>query len=221
MNQVLKIVWMGLALSAGPLLAQTTTSSKPSIEIISAPAPLQILHDHDTAQITAMRHVHYPTGWHIHSPGITVAESEMKTDYQMEFRHREGSSVYTVWATTVTVVFEYTRMDVYVSSQYGEGSCEYSQILAHEMQHVAINEKALDQYKTMITNALRSSTRIPSRAHPLIVRSQEEGRSIVSQRVLAIVNPYFQRFHQSTEMANAKIDTISNYRRIQAKCHGW
>jgi len=220
MNWTAKILGMWLALGVFPLFAGTA-GSRPVLEIISAPAPLQIFHDHSTAQITAMRHTHYPSGMHLHSPGITVAESEMKTDYQMEYRRREGTSLYLLWATSVTVVFEYTKMDVYVSSQYGEGSCEYNQILAHEKQHVAINEKTLDQYKAMLASALKSSTRIPSQAHPLTVRSVSEGKALVSQRVAGIVNPYFKRFRQSVQAANSKIDTLSNYRRIQERCHGW
>src|ERR1700722_2830379 len=56
--------------------------SRPVIQVISAAAPLRIFHDHSTAQITAMRHIHFPVAG-MHSPGITVAESEMKEDYQL------------------------------------------------------------------------------------------------------------------------------------------
>jgi hypothetical protein len=194
--------------------------SRPVIQVISAAAPLRIFHDHSTAQITAMRHIHFPVAG-MHSPGITVAESEMKTDYQLEFSHRPGTPVYRLWATSVTVVFDYIQMDIFVSSQYGEGSCEYNQILTHEKQHVSIDERELEKYKNRMTAALKRSRLIPSRSHPLVARSAAEGKAMLSRRILGIVNPYFKKYHQAVRSENAKIDTMANYRRVQARCNGW
>jgi hypothetical protein len=157
----------------------------------------------------------------MHSPGITVAESELKTDYQMEFRQKPGSSVYQLWTTSVTVVFDYIRMDVYISSQYGEGSCEYNQILTHEKQHVAIDERVLEQYKNQMAAALRHTRLIPTASHPLLVSSPEQGKVILSKRISGLVRPYFNRYHAAVKAQNAKIDTWANYRKVQARCNGW
>jgi hypothetical protein len=157
----------------------------------------------------------------MHSPGITVAESEVKTDYQFEFSHRPGTPVYRLWATSVTVVFDYIQMDVFVSSQYGEGSCEYNQILTHEKQHVSIDERELEKYKNRMEAALKHSRLIPSRSHPLVARSAAQGKALLAKRILGIVNPYFKQYHQAVKTENAKIDTMANYRRVQARCNGW
>ncbi|HVM33013.1 MAG TPA: hypothetical protein VMU88_07750 [bacterium] len=204
--------------AAAPLLAQEP--ARPDIQVISAAAPLQIYHDHSTAQITAMRHIRFPSP-HMHSPGITVAESELKTSYELKFRPRPHSTQYEFWATSVTVVFDYVRMDVYISSQYGEGSCEYNQILAHEKQHVAIDEQTLEKYKNRMAYALKHSRLIPTAFRPLVARSPEEGKAILTKRVLGIVNPYFKQYHHEVRVRNAWIDSPANYHRVQARCNGW
>ncbi len=213
---------VGLAalILAFPPVMGAADVSRPVIHIISAATPLQILHDHSTEQITAMRHSRFP-GAHMHSPGITVAESEMKADCQLSFSHRDGTLVYKVWATSVTLLFDYSRMDVFISSQYGEGSCPYQQILIHEKQHVAIDERELEKYKKLMAAALRHSRLIPSRSHPLAARSVEEGRALVSRRILGIVHPYFAAYGRAVKAENAKIDTLANYRRVQARCNDW
>ncbi len=215
--------WMaGLAalFLAFPPVMGAADVSRPLIQVISAATPLQIFHDHSTDQITAMRHARFPAA-HMHSPGITVAESELKTDYQLEFSRPNGSSVYRLWATSVTVVFDYTRMDVYISSQYGEGSCPYQQVLAHEKQHVAIDERELEKYKNLIDYALKHSRQIPSRSRPMTARSPEEGKALLSRRIKGIVDPYFKKYHFAVKAQNAAIDTLANYRRVQARCNDW
>ena len=194
--------------------------SRPLIQVISAATPLQIFHDHNTGQITAMRRARLSAA-HMHSPGITIAESELKADCESAFSHKDGTPVFKVWATTVTLLFDYNRMDIYISSQYGEGSCEYGQILAHEKQHVAIDEREMERYKKLMETALRHSRQIPSFSHPIIVRSAEVGRALVSKRILAIVHPYFKAYGRAVKAENAKIDTLANYRRVQARCNGW
>ncbi len=212
---------LGFAAAAGaPAAMGAENVSKPDIQIISAAAPLQIYHNLSTEQITSMRHSRFPSA-RMHSPGITMAESELKTDYQLEFRQKPGSSVYQMWTTSVTVVFDYTRMDVYISSQYGEGSCEYNQILAHEKQHVAIDERVLEQYKNKMAYALRHTRLIPTLSHPLLVSSPEQGKVILSKRLSGLVRPYFNRYHAAVKAQNAKIDTFANYRKVQARCNGW
>lgn len=195
-------------------------TSRPVIQVLSAPPPLRFDHDHSTAEITALRRVRAPNVGQ-HCAGLTDAESELRTDYQMGSSRRSDSRVYRIWVDSVSVVFDYTRMDVYLSNQYGVGSCEYNVILAHEKRHVAIDERELLKYKDLMARALRHSRSIPGRAHSLRVRSLEAGKAILTRRIRAIVMPYLAKYKRALAIENGKIDTPANYRRTQALCNGW
>jgi hypothetical protein len=177
-------------------------------------------HNMTTAQIEQMRHLQFHNKL-LHNPGVTMAEQELKIDYQIageEHSRRDG--VY-AWAESIDVQFSYSRMDVYVSSQYPESSCAYKVILDHENQHVAINRKALAKYKVLIEKALKTSRSIPTKAHPLSAVSIQNARNIISSRINAVVNPIVKQFKKEVTRENGKIDTAQNYRRTQAKCKDW
>jgi hypothetical protein len=189
------------------------------IQVTNTPIQPRYFHNYSTSQIESMRHTRFHNNM-MHNPGITVAEHELKTDYQLGGIQRGGGQ-YHVWAESVHVDFSYNQMDVYVSSQYPEGSCPYQVILWHENQHVSINTRALAQYKNLIESALKRSRNIPTKAHPIMARSMNEGGKIIAARINQIVTPLYSKFKMVVLRENAKIDTIANYRRTQAKCKQW
>jgi hypothetical protein len=157
----------------------------------------------------------------MHNPGLTLAEHELKTDYQMGGLQRGGRAEYCVWVESLALDFSFRRMDVYLSSQYPEGSCQYDVILGHENQHVAINNRTLRKYYSLMRQALWKTRSIPTKANPLPVSSLNQGKAIIAARINGIVNPIYARFKKAVLAENAKIDTVANYRRTQAKCSSW
>jgi hypothetical protein len=200
---------------------QSQNNPLPSIvHFSSSIIPARYIHDHNTAQIGALRHQH--SHFHgMHTPGLTMAEEEMKSDFQMETLHYPGSRVYQVWAKAINVDFSYTKMDVYISSQYGEGTCPYKVIRDHENQHVAINARTLQKYADQMQQALMSCKTFPTKNHPWKVSSVSKARSALKQKILGIVNPLYHRYAQEVIRANAQIDTPENYKRTQALCQDW
>jgi hypothetical protein len=190
------------------------------IRLESAPIQARYFRNLSTAQIEAMRH-HDAAKTGMHNPGITVAEHELKTDCQVAGIQRNGRGAICVWAETVNVTFDYRQMDVYISNQYAEGTCPYRAILAHENQHVAINLRVLKKYKILMERALKMDRTIPTKGNPLSVRSVEDGKKIISQRIERIVNPLYARFKREITLENGKIDTMASYRRVNAKCKDW
>ncbi len=182
--------------------------------------PPRYFHNVSTAQIESMRSAQFHRSM-MHNPGLTLAEHELKTDYQMGGLQRGHLAEYCVWVESLGLDFSYHRMDVYISNQYAEGSCQYNVILGHENQHVAINKRTLQKYYSMMRKALWKARSIPTKANPLSVGSLNQGKAIIAARINGIVNPIYARFKKAVMVENAKIDTMANYRRTQAKCKNW
>ncbi len=183
-------------------------------------APAQYIHDHNTAQIGALRRQRFH-GHSQHTPGLTIADEELKSNYEMETLRRSGSAIYEVWAKAIHVSFSYTRMDVYISNQYGEGSCPYRVIRDHENQHVAINTATLQKYADAMNQALLAYGGFPTQDHPWKVRSPKKAQAQLKGLVLKIINPIYKQYTDAVIRANARIDTPENYRRTQALCQDW
>ena len=188
------------------------------IQITSAPVQTRYFHDLNTARIGAMRHQKLQSR-SLHVPGITLAEHELKTDYEIGGL-RQGRHI-RVWAESVRADFSFRKMEVYVSSQYPEGSCQYKVILTHENQHVAINLDTLKKYREIMARALMKTRSIPTKAHPLTVKSLDQGKKIIAARINRLIQPIYTRFKRAVLRENETIDTIANYRRTQALCSNW
>jgi hypothetical protein len=112
-------------------------------------------------------------------------------------------------------------MDVYVSSKYPPGSCQYRAILAHENTHVAINERVYRKYRALLIQALKRDRNLPTSSHPLRVATEQEGEAILDRHLKGILTPMEESFRREDRRENAKIDTPASYARTQAKCGDW
>jgi hypothetical protein len=188
--------------------------------VVTTPVQVRYFHDKTTAEIEQMRNLKFHNKLE-HNPGVTLAEHALKMDYQIGGLEHPNGDGFCVWVESVQVDFSYDKLDVYVSSQYPVGSCPYQVITNHENQHVAIDQRVLAKYRTLIEKALKRSRSIPTKAHPLSVVSMDNGKAIINKRLDAIVNKITAAYQKETIRQNAKIDTPANYRRTQALCNNW
>jgi hypothetical protein len=195
--------------------------NRASLAVFSSPPLAPVLHHNlNTSQIEALRPGRAPSGG-LHNPGLTIAEQTMKTDYRIGGSKNSRSKHYCVWAESVKVEFHYTKMDVYVSNQYAKETCAYKVILDHENQHVAINQRVLAKYLAFMKAALKRDRTIPTKANPLAASTLESGRAAIAARVERVLQPLDRQYMKEVRAENAKIDTLANYKKTQAKCKEW
>lgn len=106
---------------------------------------------------------------------------------------------------------------VYVASDYGEDSCPYGQILAHEYQHVAITEAAMRAAGPRLTARLHKIADVPafSTGDPAAAEAAIDGALARS------IQGFMADLSQQAHRANQQIDTPANYRKVAAKCRTW
>ena len=178
-------------------------------------------HEYDTARIQAMSGIRAPSRA-AQEPGLTLFEYELSSQYEMGEKAKDPRGPFRIWAKSIQVNFSMTRMEVFVSSQYPVGSCQYAAILAHENTHVAINERVFKKYKAILEGQLRRVERsLPSLARPLRAGSEAQGEAALDQKLKPLFQSLEARFAAEVKRENAKIDTPASYARTQAKCKGW
>jgi hypothetical protein len=195
-------------------------NSQSIIHVVTNPIQVRYFHDHSTEQIEEMRNIKFHNRL-VHSPGVTLAEHEFKMDYQIGGLEHPNQDGFCVWVDSINVSFSYAQMDVYISSQYPEGTCPYQVILNHENQHVAIDQRVLARYRAIVERVLKRSRSIPTKTHPMSVVSMNNGKAIIDARLNNLVNPILEAYKKEITRENGKIDTPANYRRTQALCNNW
>ena len=160
-------------------------------------------------------------GENYHVYGLTDGNYKMDAEFHVNDSKAWFKSEYTVWVENVQVEFSFTKVNVYVTSAYPEGSCEYQVTLDHENEHVAIHRRIYTQYQKILQDAVAASKDIPLASHPVTAVSLEEGKDRVGKMVSAVVDPVFDRFRDELEAEQAKIDTPENYRGLNQRCQHW
>jgi len=172
--------------------------------------------DLDTPHIQAL------SGWrnagYWQNPGLTRGGHELKTDFRMSGSQGPGGTC--AWVEDLTITFDYDELEVYVSSDYADGTCEERQILAHEMDHVAVHRRAYQKHQAALKKRLLSLG-LPSPSHPKRYRNMAEAQRLVSAALKRVTESEYAAFKREITVENARLDTPQNYRAVQRRCSHW
>jgi hypothetical protein len=184
--------------------------------------PPQPVYSHDLTipQIEALR----PDGQVLennHIPGITIADFDVGSSYRFNDSHSWFQSQYSIWLENLTVHFSYKALNVYVTSSYPEGTCQYQEILDHENHHVSVHQQIYLKYQLVLRQALEQSRALPTFKHPIVVSSVEEGQKQLESIISGVLNPVFKQFQDELTEAQGELDTPANYAILQSECANW
>ena len=122
---------------------------------------------------------------------------------------------------TVDLTPEFGKIEVFVPSDYPEESCEYQQILQHELQHDETHRDVLAQAADDMRRALAKADYLPARGTPLAVADRPEAERRIEAMVDKITKPVFSGFQKTLKERQAVIDLPENYRWVTRRCSNW
>ena len=160
-------------------------------------------------------------GEHYHVYGLTQAGYSTKSLYEVDWSKKWFKPEYTMWVENLRIEFTYNTLNVFVTSTYPEGSCEYQATLDHENQHVAIHRQVYEQYQKIIEEKVGQSQEIPLSTHPITASSVEEGKAQIGQVISAVLDPPFEQFKEALQAEQGKLDTPESYDELRGRCRNW
>ena len=110
------------------------------------------------------------------------------------------------------------KTNVYIDRKYRKSSCAYKTILAHEMEHVRINEQIVQDYMPKIRRELKERA---AGIEPFYTKNPKKARRSIANRLLFELDPLLEEFNEARLRANDVIDTPEAYAATQAKCRDW
>jgi hypothetical protein len=176
-------------------------------------------HALSTSQIEALSQSGGGERYHIY--GLCQGNYKMDALYKVSGSKKWFKNEYSMWVENLRVEFGYTTINVYITSNYPEGSCEYQQTLDHENQHVETHRQVYAQYQEILRKSLADTRDIPLSSNPIIASSWEEGKDRVGKMISAVTDPVFDRFKAELETEQDQIDTPENYTALRNSCQNW
>lgn len=156
-----------------------------------------------------------------HVPGLTIADFNAGSSFRFNYSHSWFQSQIPLWLESLTVHFSYQSLNVYVTSSYTEGTCQYQEILDHENHHVDIHRQVYLKYQLILRQTLEHSQALPTFAHPIMVSSSEEGQKQLEGIISGILDPVFKQFQDELTEDQGQLDRPENYAALQASCVSW
>ena len=149
--------------------------------------------------------------------GLTnaVGDYSIKTS----FKYQIHNTYYCISVNKVDIYIGYQFIDVYIPNQYKPGSCEYNEVLKHELEHVEILTKGIYNNKLNIENNI--SNIISNFKMPIITKDLENTKNLMNDSIKNSYKYLISNMNIKIQNKNSSIDTSSNYSNIARKCKNW
>jgi len=147
--------------------------------------------------------------------GLTTVEIRVETGYTLaRTEHADGTACVALKAARAELANR--GVAVLIDRRYAEGSCERGAILAHELEHVAINAEAVRAGERPLRERLGAAIRRwRGRWVP------EERQAAIGDALQGAASAALAEVRGSAAARHARIDTPRAYARTQRRCRGW
>lgn len=143
---------------------------------------------------------------------------KIKADFDMQFAYQAyRGDRFCLWPVTVRVKVSYTP-NVFIASDYPEGSCRYKDTKAHEYRHVQADIAALKKYLPALEGAARAETKRMQAPPPLSHARMVETRQAFVDGVQAAISGPLNALDVERKQKQALIDTRQEYQRASRAC---
>ncbi len=151
-----------------------------------------------------------PQGWHV----TGLAQARPQYEIKLEGQSRPGC--YRPTRATIDVGFV-GPIQIHISAKYRPGSCEYTNVHGHEMQHAMIYRRSIVSHSSILQYELSQALGLLSDQ----VKTSPQAQQLVFQIAQGVVDRVFARMMAEAQRYNAALDTVENYKLEQAKCANW
>jgi len=118
----------------------------------------------------------------------------------------------------VEASFGHGLLKVILPREYARGTCQYKEVLKHEMEHVRVNREGIRKYATILKRDLQKAVR---RLNPMEVRSQNQGKTKVERELKKVIKAVTKRFNSEIDAAHAIIDKPDGPYDSSNACRSW
>jgi hypothetical protein len=204
--------------SSGVLAARTPfqarcedTIARPTTELVARQAGYVVDNTKSFHQLTGLKGPGTRRGFVL---GLTRTESHVTIDATGSILHDRDSS-YECISPHILVNLWYSSITVYISREFGPGTCPYREVLIHEMRHVRLYTGHMEQVARTVRAALAARFGDKPMYAPRGQSNAMLGREIDVRWI-----PYIKAELAKVEPVHESIDSAEEYARLSKVCEG-
>ncbi len=199
-------------------LSLCPAKAPPQVFFVYSEKPAVLHHDLSTRQLAksweqgdGAAHAEFPV-----TSGYT--NGKIKADFEMQFGYQAyQGGLFCLWPGTVRVFVSY-KPDVFIASDYKEGSCRYKDTVTHEFRHVHTDIATLKKYLPALEGAARTEAARMQMPPPLTKARMEKMRQTFIDRLQGAIARPLADLDTERKEKQALIDTRAEYLRASRAC---
>ena len=122
-----------------------------------------------------------------------------------------------LWLESVEVQVGYSKVTIFIPSEYSEGSCLYGAVLEHEREHVTADRTVLGDYAERLRELLRK-VEWPSPAKPLTGFSEAQGKQRLEEALAKVLRPSLAELKKKRDRVRDTLDRRKDYEAARRRC---
>ena len=191
----------------------------PAVEVTSSEGQIDIDNSRSVRELTQISvNAYGPDAGLTHTPGMTRGVFKLDANFIIRADGPPAGPIcYSLHKIKVDVQY---RATVYIASEHSPKSCQYRELLAHEMKHVAIDRELIRDSKSAVNDhVLRTTERIGSLAS-LPLDTETSVRQAYNGILAQALTESLDRIQQERARRQKVIDTTEEFQRMAAACRG-
>lgn len=159
----------------------------------------------------------YRAGEHTKIGGLTGGAITISTDLGMSLTKNLILKKSCVWLDTVGIRIK-SEPTVFIASEYKPGTCRYRTTAEHEMKHVAVDAKILDEFAPKLEAAARQAARTAAPREPVPTKDIDAVKAEINRRIEEALKQPIAELHAERKIRQQAVDTRAEYDRLSRLC---
>jgi hypothetical protein len=189
----------------------------PAVEVTSSEGAIDIDNSRSLRELTQISlNAYGPDARLAHTPGMTRGVFKLDANFVIRADGpATGPICYSLHTIKVDVQY---RATIYIANEHPPNSCQYRELLAHEMKHVAVDREVIRDSKAAVSDhVLRTTERIASLAS-LPLDTEASVRQAYNGILAQALTEALERIQRDRNRRQKTLDTPEEYQRIAAAC---
>lgn len=153
--------------------------------------------------------------------GLTIVDHSFERKWARTITSSRKPGRMCVWLTSFVVDLSPAKAEIFVPSEYPDGSCEESEVARHEREHEEAHRASLDEFAQRLAKDFEAADWLPVAGAPLEVADEAEADRRLDAAFERIFVPARESFMEALGKRNAVLDLPANYRWVTSRCRGW
>ncbi len=149
--------------------------------------------------------------------GLMLGGIELKHSASIGYISNPNYKLSCLWFDTLNIDIG-IKPTIYIAKEHNKGTCMHNAIMEHEMKHIEVDRKIVNKYANIIGYKINDKLTRETVYGPIPTAQDAAQQAQMMQSINDIIREYIDELQIERRIEQQKIDSVSEYDGVSAKC---